>query len=101
MAQLVRREYRHLSTARYQRTVTRRRRLRRQLTAVLDDGLRAGVFDLIDDDPSASTGVAVMVLDMCSRTSEWYQPRRSTPPDVLAQHYAVAALRPALEGEDV
>jgi hypothetical protein len=39
-----------------------------------------------------------MVLDMCSRTSEWYDPRREEPPARLAERYVTAALR--LAGAD-
>jgi hypothetical protein len=35
----------------------------------------------------------VMVLDMCSRTSEWYDPRRNVSPTRLADHYVTGALR--------
>jgi AcrR family transcriptional regulator len=97
LAQLVRREYLHLSPARYDETVRRRRRLRQQLSELLRRGATAGVFDLIDG-PDGATRVAVMVLDMCSRTSEWYDPRREEPPARLAERYVTAALR--LAGAD-
>jgi hypothetical protein len=34
-----------------------------------------------------------MILDMCSRTSEWYDPSRAEAPDELAERYVAAALR--------
>jgi TetR/AcrR family transcriptional regulator, cholesterol catabolism regulator len=92
LAQVVRREYLHLSAPRYEETVRRRRALRHELTRLLGEGAAAGRFDLIGGG-DAPTRVAVMVLDMCSRTSEWYDPTRSDPPDELADRYVSAALR--------
>jgi AcrR family transcriptional regulator len=98
LAQVVRREYLHLSPARYDAIVRRRRRLRQQLTELLRRGADAGAFDLIDG-PDGATRVAVMVLDMCSRTSEWYDRKREEPPARLAERYVTAALR--LAGADL
>jgi AcrR family transcriptional regulator len=92
LAQVVRREYLHLSPGRYRETVRRRRRLRQQLTDLLRAGAQAGELDLLGG-PEGATRVAVMTLDMCSRTSEWYDPRRSEPPEQLADRYVQAALR--------
>jgi AcrR family transcriptional regulator len=92
LAQVVRREYLHLTPKRYREIVRRRRRLRRQLSELLNAGAAAGAFDLIDGEDSAIR-VAVMVLDMCSRTSEWYDPKRAESPDRLAERYVAAALR--------
>jgi AcrR family transcriptional regulator len=92
LAQVVRREYVHLSAPRRTAIVQRRRALRTQLTGLLRDGAEAGRFRLIDgDDPP--TRVALMTLDMCSRTSEWYDRSRSGPPSELADSYVIAALR--------
>jgi AcrR family transcriptional regulator len=92
LAQVVRREYLHLSQPRRHEIVRRRRELRDQLTDLLRDGELAGVFDLIGDD-DGPTRVGVMVLDMCSRTSEWYDPTRSDATDDIADRYTTAALR--------
>ncbi|HKC28288.1 MAG TPA: TetR/AcrR family transcriptional regulator [Jatrophihabitans sp.] len=92
LAQVIRREYLHLSHRRYTEIVRRRRQLRQRLADLLRRGSDAGVFDLIDG-PDGATRVAVMMLDMCSRTSEWYDPQRAEPPHRLAQRYVVAALR--------
>lgn len=92
LAQMVRREYLHLAEPRRSGIVARRRGLRTQLADLLRAGQRTGDFDLIDGEPGA-TGVAVMVLDMCSRTSEWYDPSRSDARDALAHRYVLAALR--------
>ena len=92
LAQVVRREYLHLSEARRAEIVRRRRALRSRLARVLRDGCVAGRFDLIDG-PRGATGVAVMVLDMCSRTSEWYDPNRTDRPERLVERYLTAALR--------
>jgi TetR/AcrR family transcriptional regulator, cholesterol catabolism regulator len=92
LAQVVRREYLHLSPARYQETVRRRRVLRDQLTDVLRAGAGDGSFDLIGG-RDGSTRVAVMVLDMCARTSDWYDPSREDPPSEFADRYVTAALR--------
>lgn len=92
LAQVVRREYLHLSPDRYLQTVRRRRALRSELSELLRTGAGADAFDLIGG-ADAATRVAVMVLDMCSRTSEWYDPRRNVSPARLADHYVTAALR--------
>jgi AcrR family transcriptional regulator len=92
LAQVVRREYLHLSRERYDGVVRRRRRLRQRLSALLSEGAAAGVFDLIGG-PDRATRAAVMVLDMCSRTSEWYDPARAEPPERLAARYVAGALR--------
>lgn len=92
LAQVVRREYLHLSPERYRQIVHRRRALRSELSELLRAGADEQVFDLIGG-TDAATRVAVMVLDMCSRTSEWYDPRRNVSPARLADHYVTAALR--------
>jgi AcrR family transcriptional regulator len=97
LAQVVRREYLHLSPVRYDAVVRRRRALRQQLSGLLRHGAATGVFDLIEG-RDGDIRVAVMVLDMCSRTSEWYDPRRSEPPRRLADRYVIAALRLAGAG---
>lgn len=94
LAQVVRREYLHLPTQRYHEVVARRRALRRRLTELLREGAAADAFDLIGGS-DAPTRVAVMILDMCSRTSEWYDPARAEPPVKLAERYVAAALRVA------
>jgi AcrR family transcriptional regulator len=93
LAQVVRREYLHLSAPRYQEIVARRRRLRDQLRDLLRTGARSEHFDLIDGPDPGAKRVALMVLDMCSRTSEWYDPGRAEARDKLADRYATAALR--------
>lgn len=93
LAQVVRREYLHLSDERYAETVRRRRELRQRLSDLLHRGAAAGVFELIGGGPDSSTRMAVMILDMCSRTSDWYDPRRAESPQRLAQRYVEAALR--------
>jgi AcrR family transcriptional regulator len=92
LAQLVRREYLHLSPARYEEIVHRRRGLRERLSELLREGASAGAYDLIGSH-HGDTRVAVMVLDMCSRTSEWYDPKREEAPERLAERYVTAALR--------
>lgn len=92
LAQVVRREYLHLSPKRYEETVRRRRRLRQQLTDLLRSGAESGAFRLLDGIAGAQP-VAVMTLDMCSRTSEWYDPSRAERPEELADRYVAAALR--------
>lgn len=97
LAQLVRREYVHLSPPRHAAIVRRRRALRTRLSRMLRAGAAGGAFDL-PGGAGASTRVAVMVLDMCSRTSEWYDPSRAESPERLAERYVVAALRLAGAG---
>lgn len=92
LAQTVRREYLHLSAARYQQVVELRRSLRARLTELIDAGRRAGVFALIpgDEDGVATT---LMVLDMCSRTSEWWDRSRESDPEAIVERYVRGALR--------
>lgn len=92
LAQVVRREYLHLSAERYRAVVARRRMLRRRLAELLGEGVAAEEFHLVGG-KDAPTRAAVMVLDMCSRTSEWYDPARAEPPAELAELYVAAALR--------
>lgn len=89
-AQLVHREYVHLSADRRAETVERRRRIREQLVDILRAGQDTGRFKLIDG-PDAAVGQAMMVMDMCSRTSEWFNP--SKPSADLTERYVTAALR--------
>ena len=65
------------------------------LTALKDDGLDA---KLAHDGDEAMRDVddlspAVMVLDLCSRTSDWFDSHRGTPIAPLAERYVQAALR--------
>ncbi len=93
LAQVVRREYLHLTPERCQLIVLRRRGMRARLASLLREGAAAGDFNLLDG-PHAATRAAVMVLDMCSRTSEWYDPtRRGEPPAAVAERYVAGALR--------
>jgi AcrR family transcriptional regulator len=92
LAQVVRREYMHLSPKRRDQIVHRRRALRAELARLLRDGCVAGYFDLIDG-PRGAVNAAVMVLDMCSRTAEWYDPNRGDRAEPLIKRYVQAALR--------
>ncbi len=93
LAQLVRREYNYLSPERREEIIGRRRRLRQRLARLLADGHHSGELSLIDG-PENATRSAVMILDMCSRTSEWYHPDRGgTPGPLLAERYVQASLR--------
>ena len=94
LARLARREYVHLSAGRRAEVVERRRRLRTDLERMLKAGVRHGEVQLIDG-RHAATRTAIMMLDMCSRTSEWYDPDRprSARPEALADCYVSAALR--------
>ena len=89
LAQLVRHEYLHLSPAHYADIVARRRAMRRTLTGFITDGAAAGQFDLIGD----PVGQTLMVLDMCSRTSDWFDRSRDTDPAEIVDRYVRAALR--------
>jgi TetR/AcrR family transcriptional regulator, cholesterol catabolism regulator len=93
LAQLVRREYLYLSPERFEDIVRRRRGIRDRLAVLLRRGEQDGAFTLLDGDDRA-VRTAVMLLDMCSRTSDWYDPGRAgTPVDELAERYVQAALR--------
>lgn len=94
IAQLVRREYLHLSPDRLDQIVGRRRELRERVSEILRKGKRTGEFSMIGG-RNAPTRTAVMILDMCSRTSEWYDPYRSRTesPEHLTSRYVEAAMR--------
>ncbi len=85
----MRHEYLHLSPPHYAEIVAMRRAIRHTLTEFLRPGAAAGVFDPIGD-PVAQ---ALMVLDMCSRTSDWFDRSRDTDPDEIVGRYVRAALR--------
>ncbi len=89
LAQLVRREYRHLSAEHYANIVATRRAMRRMLTDFIAAGSAQGQFDLVGD----AVGQTLMVLDMCSRTSDWFDRTRDTNPSEIVQRYVQAALR--------
>jgi AcrR family transcriptional regulator len=91
LAQTVRREYLHLSPARYREIVDARRAMRDQLSRILADGQREGAFHLIGD--AGAVGSALMVLDMCSRTSDWFDRRRESDPAGIVERYVTGALR--------
>jgi len=91
-AQMVRREYLHLTADRYAEIVEARRGIRQQLAGLLVDGERAGAIALIGGS-SGAVGQALMVLDMCSRTSDWYDRSRESDPAAIAERYVTAALR--------
>ncbi|HZZ97040.1 MAG TPA: TetR/AcrR family transcriptional regulator [Jatrophihabitantaceae bacterium] len=92
LAQTVRREYLHLSAEHYTEIVEARRAMRGQLSGLLVDGQRAGVFALLGGE-SGAVASALMVLDMCSRTSEWFDRTRDTDPAGIIERYVEAALR--------
>src|SRR5690242_3726826 len=89
LAQLVRHEYLHLSPAHYAEIVAVRRAMRRILTGLIRDGAADGAFDLIGD----AIGQTLMILDMCSRTSDWFDRSRETDPREISGRYVRAALR--------
>jgi AcrR family transcriptional regulator len=89
LAQLVRHEYLHLTPPHYAVIVEARRAMRRRLTELIAAGERAGRFTLLGD-PVAQT---LMVLDMCSRTSDWYDRSRESDQAAIVDRYAQGALR--------
>jgi AcrR family transcriptional regulator len=89
LAQLVRHEYLHLSPGHYSEIVALRRAMRQLLVGFVTEGASSGRFDLIGD-PVAQT---MMVLDMCSRTSDWFDRTRDTDTDQIVARYVQAALR--------
>lgn len=92
LAQVVRREYLHLSQSHRAEIVQRRRAMRGRLARLLREGCVAGQFELIGG-PQEATAAAVMILDMCSRTSDWYDPARKSRIDRLIARYVAGALR--------
>ena len=97
LAQLVRHEYLHLSPAHYADIVARRRAIRRTLTGFISAGAATGHFDLIGN----AVGQTLMVLDMCSRTSDWFDRSRDTDPSEIVARYIQAALRLVGAGFDL
>jgi AcrR family transcriptional regulator len=95
LAQVTRREYLHLSPGRRAEVIVERREIRAQLAEILLAGGREGSFGLIGDgaDGAGATGTALMILDMCSRTSEWFDPDGASNVDELAERYVQAAQR--------
>ncbi len=91
-AQVVRREYVHLSPARYERVVEQRRAVRETLTTILRTGHRRGAWTLLGG-PAGATRQAVMVLDMCSGTSAWFTPGGPSTVTALVDTYVEAARR--------
>jgi hypothetical protein len=98
LAQVTRREYLHLSPERCDEVTAERRRFREQLAEILRAGAKDGAFELIEGVGDAgatdgATGQALMVLDMCSRTSEWFDPHGPSDIDELTERYVRAARR--------
>jgi AcrR family transcriptional regulator len=112
LAQLVRREYIHLTGDRLAQVVAQRRAVRDRLVAIVRDGAEDGSFRLPGhrpdtssagprpDDEADPTPVAVMVLDLCLAISDWYDPSRGPDASLLADLYVTAALR-LLGADDV
>jgi AcrR family transcriptional regulator len=90
MAQLSHREYVHLSEPHLQEIEDSRLFMRQRLIEILRTGQGKGTFELISG--LSAAGQATMVLDICSRTSEWFTPAEAAP-EGLIERYVVAALR--------
>jgi TetR/AcrR family transcriptional regulator, cholesterol catabolism regulator len=90
IAQLAHREYVHLGGERLDEINARRARLRESLIDILRAGQAQGSFELISG--LSAAGQATMVLDICSRTSEWFSANPAAT-DGLIDRYVVAALR--------
>jgi AcrR family transcriptional regulator len=92
-AQLIHREFVHLSPQRRAVIVECRRRVRDRLVGIMRAGTGSGAFRPI---PGADPEVraAMMILDMCARTSEWFDPAKAAVgPSDLADGYVAAAVR--------
>ena len=89
-AQLVHREYVHLDGPRRDEILASRRRMRDRLVKIVRDGQSQGIFSLIGG-RHAAVAHTVMILDMCGRTSEWFNPAQASPE--LTGRYVQAALR--------
>ncbi len=113
LAQLVRREYIHLTGDRLAQVVAQRRAVRDRLVAIVRAGVEDGTFQLpgnrpdpsssgpLPDDRADPTPVAVMVLDLCLAISDWYDPSRGPDASVLADRYVTAAFRLLAAGDVV
>jgi TetR/AcrR family transcriptional regulator, cholesterol catabolism regulator len=89
LAQLSRQEYLHLSPGHCAEIVELRRGMRRTLSALIHRGEQAGHFRVLGD----VVGQTLMVLDMCSRTSDWYDRSRESDEHEIAARYVQGALR--------
>jgi len=89
LAQLVRHEYLHLSSDHRAEIVATRRAMRDLLTGFITEAASRGQFELIGD----AVGQTLMVLDMCSRTSDWFDRSRDTDPSEIVARYIQASLR--------
>jgi len=90
LAQVVRREYLHLSPERRRAVVAERRRFRGVLEDILEAGQDVGAFEIIGGEVA---GQAVMILDLGSRTSEWFVARSDRDRSDLIERYVEAARR--------
>lgn len=91
-AHVIRREYVHLSAARFDAIVEQRRAVRALLAGILRAGHRSGRWLLIGGTAGA-TRQAVMVLDMCSGANAWFTPGGPTSATALVDAYVEAVFR--------
>ena len=66
------------------------RRHLRLLTGILEDGLRAGLFEVCEP-----TVTAFAVLTMCDFVTNWYRPDGRLDAEAVARHHGELALRMA------
>lgn len=79
-----------LSSAVRKQIVALRDEYERLWAGVLDEGSRAGVFDI--EEPAVTR---LALLEMCNGVARWFSPRGRLSLDRLAGHYAHLALRMA------
>jgi len=99
-AEVANREYRHLPGPQREEIVAIRRRLRDSMVAVLADGARQGIFDVVGaSDPGtveehrALAITAATILDMCIHGASWLHRDGALDADGLAAHFTALALR--------
>ncbi|MDQ1361569.1 MAG: Tetracyclin repressor-like, C-terminal domain, partial [Acidimicrobiaceae bacterium] len=93
-AQVANREYRHLSGPQLDEVLAIRRRLRDRTVAVLEEGARAGVFDIWGRPESRSlTVTAATILDMCIHSSQWLHEEGPMDIDELERYFVALAMR--------
>ncbi|MFE0900749.1 TetR/AcrR family transcriptional regulator [Streptomyces smyrnaeus] len=89
-ARVVQYELAALGEEHHAQIVVLRRRSEEILRQVLEDGVRAGEFDIPD-----IRGTALAVMSLCIDVARWFSPQGRRTPDEIGELYADLALRMA------
>jgi AcrR family transcriptional regulator len=87
-ARVVQYELGSLSPEHYEVVAELRRKIEAQVRGVVEDGVRAGVFEAPDP-----RGAALAVLSLCIDVARWYRPDGKRTPEEIGGLYADLALR--------